>query len=168
MKFEPPILARRRHSRRAVLLIALTTLLATAATGADDLPNFEPGLWTFTISIATPGSALPHSQVLNRCTNPGVDIRKKWQALAAQSCKFSRIAHDGKRYSYSSTCQKGDIKLDMKSVITVESDKSYRVDTESRTNNQVRRESVVATRVGECAAAEGHSAVPLPRKSGSS
>jgi uncharacterized protein affecting Mg2+/Co2+ transport len=148
--------------RAIVLAAALTALPAMAA---DDLPAFQPGLWSFTITVQAQGAVKPQVQTLHRCANPTEDIRRKWQVLASKTCKFSPVAHDGKRYTYSSTCQKDQMLLNMKAVIIVESDQAYQVDTESRTNNQVRRESVVAKREGECTKpSSGHLPVPLPRK----
>lgn len=87
---------------------------------------------------------------MSRCTDPGVDIRKKWAMLAGHACKFSPIEHSGNRYSYSSTCDRNGVSLWMKSVITVESDAAYRAQTESHTNKQASKETIEAHRVGEC------------------
>lgn len=140
-------------------------LVALPGTAADDLPSFQPGLWSFTITVHAQGAVKPQVQTLRRCANPTDDIRRKWQVLASKTCRFSPVAHDGKRYTYSSTCQKDQMLLNMKAVITVDSAQAYQVETESRTNNQVRRESLVAKREGACPErSDGHLPVPLPRK----
>ncbi|MGH8264383.1 MAG: DUF3617 domain-containing protein [Steroidobacterales bacterium] len=154
----------RRRSVRRLLGIALALTAAARFVGAEDLPTFQPGLWTFTINIVTQGSTLPHTQTMRRCANPSEDVRKKWQALALETCKFSPVSHSGNHYSYSSTCQKEGMQLSLKATITVESEQAYRVDTESRTNNQVRKETLIAKREGDCAKEPGHMPVPQPRK----
>lgn len=154
----------RRGAVTRLFGIAFAVTAAARVLGAEDLPTFQPGLWTFTINVVTPGSALPHMQTMRRCANPSEDVRKKWQALAVETCKFSPVSHSGNRYSYSSTCQKEGMQLSLKATITVESDQAYRVDTESRTNNQVRKEVLVAKRDGDCPASGGHMPIPKPRK----
>ena len=99
----------------------------------------------------TKGASKPQLRTVSKCTNPTEDIRKKWDMLAVQSCKFSPVTHDGNRYSYSSVCEKNGVTLQSKSVITVESDSAYRVETESHTNNQAQKEVIVAKREGDCA-----------------
>jgi len=153
-----------RGNGRCLIGIAGAALLAASALGAEDLPSFQPGLWSFTINIVTPGSSTPHVQMVTSCTNPSDEIRKKWQSLAVKTCQFSPIAHAGNRYSYSSTCQKDGMRLSMQAVITVQSEQAYRVDTESKTNNQVRKESLVAKREGDCKKPDGRMPVPQPRK----
>lgn len=147
-------------------LFALTVaaIATPGAAGTDELPSFQPGMWSFVISIASPGATAPHMQSLRKCTNPSEDIRKKWQMLALETCKFSPVTHNGNRYSYTSSCQKEGMQLSTKAVITVEGDQAYRVDTESRTNSQVRKETLVAKREGDCAKPDGHMPIPQPRK----
>lgn len=160
----------RTKSTRVLRCLVVAALMASATargTGSDDLPSFQPGMWSFVINIVSAGATAPHMQSLRKCTNPTDEIRKKWQMLAAESCKFSPITHNGNRYTYSSSCQKEGMQLSMKAVITVDGDQAYRVDTESRTNNQVRKETLVAKREGECVKPDGHMPVPQPSKEAS-
>ena len=60
------------------------------------------------------------------------------------------MTHDGNRYSYSSACEKNGLMLQSRSVITVESNSAYRVETDSRTNSQAQKEVIMAKRVGDC------------------
>jgi len=147
----------------------LIAALAAAVVGpplfaADELPAFQPGLWSFTLTVHAPGAVRPVVQGIRRCANPSDDIRRKWRALADQTCKFTPVKRDGNHYAYSSQCQKESVRLSMKALIVVTSDQEYRVETESQTNNQVRKESLVAKREGDCAKSGGHLPVPQPRK----
>ncbi len=153
------------HSQTGAALawLAAAMLFAVNTFGADDLPAFKPGMWNYSMNIETPGSMQPHTQSVRRCSDPTAEIRKKWQALAVETCKFSPIKRDGNRYSYTSSCQKNGMELSLRAVITMESDAAYRVDTESKTNSQVRRESLVAKREGDCVKSNGHPPVPQPR-----
>jgi len=105
----------------------------------------------------------PQTQSVKKCTNPTDEIRKKWAMLAIETCKFSPVSRSGNRYSYSSTCQKDGMQLSLRAVITVQSDQAYRVETEATTNNQVRKELLIAKREGDCAKSNGHLPVPQPR-----
>ena len=135
----------------AVALGALAVELACARLAlAEDLPSLQPGLWSFSSTVIMKGSSKPQTRSLRKCTDASDDIRKKWAMLAQQSCKFTPVARTGNRYSYSSTCQRNGMALEMKSTLTVDSRTAYRVETESRTNSQVQKEVVVAQRVGAC------------------
>ena len=142
------------HVNRAVswplLAILAAALPASLAAAANDLPSFQAGYWSFKSTVTMPGANKPQVRTVNRCTDPGEDIRKKWEMLAGKACKFSPIEHAGNRYSYSSTCDRQGVSLWLKSVITVESDAAYHAETESHTNKQASRESIDAHRVGAC------------------
>jgi len=132
----------------------LCAIAASAACGADaapaGLPAFRPGLWSFSLTVNRYGEKNPQVRTMTRCADPGEEIRKKWLNLAAQACKFSPVTHTGNTYSYSSSCDSQGRQLQMKSVIVVDSDDSYRVDSQSHTLTQASREIVVARRVGDC------------------
>ena len=130
---------------------AVAALLIAANAGAQNgLPVFQTGLWSFTSTINT-GAGKPQVRSVQLCTNPTDDIKKKWDALSGTSCKFTPVTHAGDRYSYSSVCQNNGVLLQTKStIVVVQSGSAYQVETESRTNNQTRRELVVAQRTGDC------------------
>jgi hypothetical protein len=132
-------------------IVAVLVLFGSAgALAADDLPSFEPGMWSFRSTVMTSNSSKPQTRSVRKCTDATEDIRKKWAALSGHSCKFSPVSHEGNRYSYGSVCQKNGMTLEMKSTLTANGRKAYRVETESRTNSQIQKEVLVAERVGEC------------------
>jgi hypothetical protein len=130
-------------------------LLAGLAAAENEFPAFQPGLWSFTSTVTLKGANKPQVRTVRKCTNPTADIKKKWDILAMQSCKFSPMKHEGDRYSYTSFCEKNGLMLQSKSSIIVESSGAYRVETDSRTNNQTQKEVVEAKRLGDCAKQNG-------------
>jgi len=141
-------------SLRAAAILG-TLLFAGLAASDNEFPTFQPGLWSFTSTVNLKGANKPQVRTVRKCTNPTADIKKKWDMLASQSCKFSPMTHDGNRYSYGSFCEKNGLILQSKSSIIVESSSAYRVETDSRTNNQAQKEIIEAKRLGECAKKEG-------------
>jgi hypothetical protein len=134
-----------------LLLCTLSGILSSAAAaGADELPVFRPGLWSFSVTVNHYGEKNPKVRTMTRCADPGEEIRKKWQSLAVQSCKFSPLAHTGNQYSYSSACSDRGRTVSTRSVIIADQDDAYRVDSESHTQTQANREVVLARRVGDC------------------
>jgi len=107
-------------------------------------------MWSFSSTTSLYGNGKPRVRTMTRCADPTEEIRKKWESLAAQSCKFSPMAHVENRYSFSSSCNTQGRVVSMKSVITVEKEDAYRVDTQSHTNTQASREIVIAHRVSDC------------------
>lgn len=125
-------------------------LVCAAFAHAAELPSFRAGLWSFTSTVSLQGATKPQERTVRLCTNPTDDIQKKWDTLSMQSCKFSPVTHTGNQYSYNSMCEKNGILLQARSVITVESSNAYRVETQSKTNSQARKEVIVAKREGAC------------------
>jgi hypothetical protein len=132
-------------------LCALLGIVAAAAPPpSEELPTFQPGLWSFSVTMNQYGEKDPKVRTMTRCADPGEEIRKKWQSLAAQACKFSPVVHAGSQYSYSSSCNSQGRVVTMKSVIMADKADSYRVESESHTATQASREIIVARRVGDC------------------
>ena len=127
-------------------------LISAAVAAAEDFPAFKPGLWEFnrTLYLARMQGD-PPKQSVKKCTSPTDDMKNKWEQLSAESCKFSPITRDGKRYTYRSVCQQGERVMQTASVITVETDSDYTVETKSVSQGGTSREVVVAHRVGDCA-----------------
>ena len=128
----------------------LGLVAALGALAANDLPSFEPGMWSFHSTVMTSNSSKPQTRSVRKCTDATEDIRKKREALALQSCKFTPISHDGNRYTYSAVCQKNGMAIEMKSTLTASGRTAYRVETESRTRNQMQKEELTAQRTGSC------------------
>ena len=153
-----------RSAKSAAAVTALGALLLSTARGAEDeLPAFQTGLWSYTTTVTT-GIGKPEARKMQVCTNPTEDIKKKWDTLSSTSCKFTPVTHAGDRYSYSSVCQNSGVLLQLKgSIVVVQPGTAYQVETESRSNNQTRRELVVAQRVGDCTAGVGSQANERPK-----
>jgi hypothetical protein len=128
----------------------LAMLSGVGPVWAGDLPSFQPGFWSFSSTVSLYGADKPQVRTMSRCADPTADIRSKWESLAAQSCKFSPVAHTGNQYSYSASCNKQGRAVSMKSVIVVKDENAYRVETLSHTNTQASREIIVARRVSSC------------------
>ena len=143
-------LLRVKYMRYPALATVLTLLGSAITLAADDLPSFEPGMWSFSSTVMTSNSSKPQTRSVRKCTDATEDIRRKWSALARQSCKFSPVSHDGNRYAYSSMCQKNGMALEMKSTLIANGRTAYRVETESRTNSQMQKEVLIAQRMGAC------------------
>jgi Protein of unknown function (DUF3617) len=107
-------------------------------------------MWAYTSTITVKGGNRPQVRTVQRCTNPTEDIKKKWGMRVEQTCQFAPVRHNGDKYIYSSSCAKNGMTLQTTGVITVDSDSSYRVDTETRTNNLAQKEAIVAKRLGDC------------------
>jgi len=140
---------------RASLLIALAAVAHGAAATPDDLPTFKPGLWSFSLTVNHYGEKDPQVRTMTRCADPGEEIRKKWRSLAMQACQFSPVKHTGNSWSYTSSCNNQGRTVQMKSLIIVNKDNSYRSETQSHTLSQASREIVVARRVSDCPDAGG-------------
>jgi Protein of unknown function (DUF3617) len=142
-----------RKSRLGPLLAF--AIVAAVAAGrmavAEELPQFRQGLWSYSSTKFVQGNTRPRARNLQVCVDPTRDMQKKWQTLALRACKFSPIAHDGNRYTYTSTCQSKGVSLQATSTISADSDSSYRVETESRADSFLEKEIILARRVGDCA-----------------
>jgi hypothetical protein len=137
-------------SKRVRRFAVLAVLAFSCAVAADELPAFKQGMWAYSSTKTLKNGSKPQERKVQLCTSPTEDIRKKWDSLAGRACQFTPLRHNGAKYVYSSSCERNGVKLQTISVITVESDSSYRVDTESRTNNAAQKEAIVAKRVGDC------------------
>jgi hypothetical protein len=139
-----------KHLRHVSLVAVLALSGSVPTRAATDLPSFEPGMWSFSSTLMSSNSSKPQTRSVRKCTDATEDIRRKWAALAQQSCKFTPVVHAGNKFSYSSVCQRNGMALEMKSTLTASSRTAYRVETESRTNSQMQKEVLIAQRVGAC------------------
>jgi hypothetical protein len=133
--------------------LAAAISVAIHAAAADDFPVLKPGLWEYrhtNNSIQGQVSGAPGARSVRQCANPSEDMKKKWTRLAGGDCQFSPITHDGSRYTYRSVCKRYDVEFHISSVVTVQSDSEYSVNTESRRGSGASNETLVAHRVGNC------------------
>ena len=144
----------RSIGRRTGFLL-LVSVMAAASVAADEFPSLKPGLWEYQkTKIPAPGGHLPPSESVRRCTDPTADMKRKWAQLAAGDCRFSPIAHAGKRYQYRSVCRREGVEVLVSSVVTVENENSYQVKTQSRASGGTSNEVVVARRLDDCVSSD--------------
>jgi hypothetical protein len=131
--------------------LALSGPCSPARAAAGDFPVLKPGLWEYQRTVAAKSAqAKAPTQTVRQCTSPSEDIKKKWTQLASADCKFSPIAHDDNRYTYTSVCRRNELALQMRSIITVNSDSDYRINTEWYGPGGGSKEVVTARRIGDC------------------
>lgn len=140
-----------RPTRRFVMASAMTLGLLTVASvcQAEELPNFRKGLWEFNRTIAD-ASGQTRTITAKKCTNPTDDMKKQNDMLTKGGCKFTPVTRSGSAYSFSSQCNIQGISAQSKSVISVESDASYKIDVESVQDGAKTKERLVAKRVADC------------------
>jgi len=140
---------------RVLVMLTLASVARAAepaAAPADlpELPVLKPGLWSFSLTENRYDEKNPRVRTMTRCADPAEEMRQKWRSLAGHACRFSPVAHEGSRWSYSSACNDKGRTLTIRSVIVADRDDGYRVDTSSHTPTQASREIVIAHRVGDC------------------
>ena len=138
-----------RHGQRALLLLAGLFGALTLALAAD-LPAFRQGLWEFTRTVEMQGAQKPMTLTNKKCTDPSVDMKNMHAMLAKQGCKVSPATTRGNQYTFSSECNVKGTAMSSQSVITVESDSSYKVNVTSKDGGKSTKELLVAKRVGNC------------------
>jgi len=131
------------------LIGLLLAALALPALAADELPVFRAGLWEFKRSVDG-GDGKPVTLTNQKCTNPTEDMQKKTESMMTAGCKSTPISKRGNLYSFSLKCKIQGVDIQSRSVITVESDSSYKVDAESKQGDKSTREQLAARRIGNC------------------
>ena len=145
MKVRSPSNAIARTKR---FVLAASVLASATAVGAEDLPQFRPGLWEFKRTIEELKQGVkPPPLNLQECVDPTASLKKHKET---PGCKFSPMTRTGDSYSFTADCQTDRGRLRSKSVITVESDSAYRLRVESQVGEQQVTELLVARRIGEC------------------
>jgi hypothetical protein len=135
--------------RPAAIAVALFGTLSMAL--AADPPAFRRGLWEFKRTVETQGaSAKPVTLTNKKCTDPSADMKNMQAMLAKQGCKVSPASAKGNRFTFTSECTVQGTTLSSRSVMTVDSDSSYKVEVSSKAGNRSTKELLVAKRVGNC------------------
>jgi hypothetical protein len=161
-----------RAAVAALAALALSGPSSPVLAASGDFPVLKPGLWEYQRTVAAKSAqAKAPTQTVRQCTSPSEDIKKKWAQLASADCKFSPIAHEDNRYTYTSVCRRNELALQMRSVITVHSDTDYRINTEWYGPGGGSKEAVTAHRIGDCASSpnnvtEGQASVDAPKSHG--
>lgn len=139
-------------TRLVTLILAVVVSLGVAiAAEAADLPVFRKGLWEYTRTVETPGTqAKPVTMTNKKCTDPSADMKAMQALLAKQGCKISPLTAKGNQYMSSSECTVQGKAMSSRTVITVDSDSSYKVEVSSKGGGRSTKELLVAKRVGAC------------------
>jgi len=138
-------------SRACRVAVFVGAAMVSAAALADELPMLTPGMWEFKRTVESHGAGGKPMNVETRsCTNPTADMRKSNEMLAKQGCRFSPVSKSGATYTFTSDCQIQGMRYQSRSVITVDSGGSYRVDVTSSGSGPSTKEVLVARRTGDC------------------
>jgi len=128
--------------------LLVSTLLCGAAV-ADDLPALRQGLWNFQRTVN--GKKIEST----KCTSPTEDMKKMSAKLVKSGCRLSPVKKSGNVYTYTADCSMkmptgATLNSRSTSVLTVESDSSYRLEVDAVTNGKASKERMVAKRIGDC------------------
>ena len=140
-----------RH-RKMIVATVTAILLSTLAPGpvlADDLPALRQGLWNFQRTVN--GVKIEATE----CTSPTEDMKTMNAKIEKSGCRMSPVKKSGKVFTYTADCSMklptgATMSSRSSSVLTVESDSSYRVEVDAVTDGKASKERMVAKRVGDC------------------
>ena len=140
------------HRKRMIVATVTAILLSTLVPGpvlADDLPALRQGLWNFQRTVN--GEKIEAT----KCTSPTEDMKTMNAKLEKSGCRMSPVKKSGNVFTYTADCSMkmptgATMKSRSTSVLTVESDSSYRLEVDAVTDGQASKERLVAKRVGDC------------------
>ena len=140
------------HHKRMIVATVTAVLLSALAPGpvlADDLPALRQGLWKFQRTVA--GKTIETT----KCASPTEDMKKMNAKLEKSGCRMSPVKKSGNVFTYTADCSMkmptgATMNSRSTSVLTVESDSSYRLEVDAVTDGQASKERLVAKRVGDC------------------
>jgi len=140
-----------RH-RKMIVATVTAILLSTLAPGpvlADDLPALRQGLWNFQRTVN--GVKIEATE----CTSPTEDMKTMNAKIEKSGCRMSPVKKSGKVFTYTADCSMkmptgATLNSRSSSVLTVESDSSYRLEVDAVTDGKASKERMVAKRVGDC------------------
>jgi len=141
-----------RHRKRMIVATVTAILISTLASGpvlAEDLPALRQGLWKFQRTVA--GEKIETT----KCTSPTEDMKKMNAMLEKSGCRFSPFKKSGNVYTYTADCSMkmptgATMSSRSTSVMTVVSERSYKIEIDVVTDGQSSKELLVAQRVGDC------------------
>ena len=141
-----------RHHTRMIVATVTAVLLSTLASGpvlADDLPALRQGMWNFQRTVN--GEKIEAT----KCTSPTEDMKKMNAKLEKSGCRMSPVKKSGNVFTYSADCTMkmptgATMSSRSSSVMTVESDSSYRLDVDAVTDGKASKERMLAKRIGDC------------------
>jgi hypothetical protein len=141
---------RRCAARRSLFALATVAVGFAAATEAPEMPALRQGLWSYQRVAETAGHATQQPVSMSKCVDPSADLKRNLEQLKARKCTLSAIARNGNAYARTVACQLNGETLQIRSIITVESDTAFREEMNSHFGSQDSRSSLSARRVGDC------------------
>ena len=120
-----------------------------------ELPSFTPGLWEYRRTQKTTQPLNSPPVIIRKCADPSTEMREKKEALKKKGCQFEPLKRDANRYASSWTCPTPQGLVKFRSVVTVRNSTGYEDLSETESAQGVTRQSIEATRVGECPAGGG-------------
>jgi hypothetical protein len=145
--YAPPCGSRSGNYR---LTLALAAVLAAAqwTAGADGFPSLRQGLWEYQ---RTAGA---NKYAAKECLDPSEYLLGRQAAQERIGCRLSPIKRVGSTYTYGADCAvklpSGAAMFSTTSVLTVDSDSAYRIETRTTSANGTSNESITAQRVADC------------------
>lgn len=137
--------------KRVLSVSACTVVLVAvpAISYAEELPALRKGIWEFNRTVETaPGKTAKLSK--KECTTPFGDMKKNREDGMKAGCRFTPLTRSGNSYSFTANCKIGEVPVESKSVITIDSPNAYKIQVESRGGGKKSTELLVAKRVADC------------------
>jgi hypothetical protein len=136
-----------------------------ASQGDPDLtlPQFRPGLWEYRRTQINSTGGKPQTATIRKCADPSAEFAHKLAELRQRGCVFKPLKQNGQHYEATWRCSAPDgAVLAMRDIITVTSDTSYQNDSEAFVAHEATHSTIVAIRLGNCAAPASSVAAPAP------
>ena len=134
------------------LILSAPSLSSQAHAGeAFGGPTFRKGLWRFvrTLEIVEPQNVRHKllEQEMTRCVDPTQAMKAIFSSASIGSCHSSRPEKVSNKYIFSNRC---DYMGPVSTVITVQSDEAYTEVNELTVGQLLRKDLVIAKRIGDC------------------
>jgi len=144
----------RRAAKKTLTAAALAAFAAGPALAAQDFPKLKPGLWEMTTSSGRAPDARSKSTL---CLDASVqqEMIRMSSGMMAGMCSKSELKVSGNKFIGEAVCSLGGSTMKSKSVMTMNSDTSYRTEAEATFDpplgGQTASKSVIEARhIGAC------------------
>lgn len=142
--------ARRTTAAAAPVAPPSVALPRTAATMLQEMPAFQPGVWTYHRSVEGSTTAAAEPNTLRKCSDPISDFRRNMTRMIQQGCRLIDGIHKGNDFHTTWTCPVGDGNVSVSNLITADGPTRYQGVNETRHGDKIARTVIVATRMGDC------------------
>lgn len=117
-----------------------------------EVPSFQPGLWEYRRTVTGGAQGKPQVLTVKKCSDPTEEIKQKSLQLKQKGCLGSSLVQTRNRYHTSWVCPVSGGRVEVRDVVTVSSPGSYEDSNEIHNGVQTTRNTIVATRLGDCPA----------------